>query len=247
MERIDLTPLHPIRLAGWMRDPWQGGEPASLAAWSRAAAREAWRDARAADAGVRAERIAVVLGTTVGEGDAITALADAVADEIGARGPRWTISTACSSSASALGLARDLLWAGDADLVLAGVAERLADDMVAGFSALGVLGPGKCAPFGEDFGTRWARERASWCSSGPACAQRARMARCSGTGSRATRSTRPRPIRAATGSRERRALACATRAWRRARSTTSTHTRPGPQRTTTRSGAASSERSVRVP
>ncbi|WP_053231614.1 beta-ketoacyl-[acyl-carrier-protein] synthase family protein [Sandaracinus amylolyticus] len=153
MERFDVRALHPIRLAGWLREPWSRGERASLDAWSRIAAREAWLDARASEAGVSASRIAVVVGTTLGDDAAITGVADAVALEVGARGPRWTISTACASSANALGLARDLILAGDADLVIAGGAEILVPEIFAGFAALGVLGEGKCAPFGEDVGT----------------------------------------------------------------------------------------------
>ncbi len=153
MTRFDVTPLHPVHFAGWLREPWERGEAASLDAWARLAAREAWRDAGLTSGDVAPERIAVVSGTTLGEEGALAASADAVAAEIGARGPRWTISTACASSANAIGLGRDLIEHGDADVVIAGGAEKLVIQIVAGFAALGVLGEDKCAPFGEQRGT----------------------------------------------------------------------------------------------
>ncbi|HEY8430243.1 MAG TPA: beta-ketoacyl synthase N-terminal-like domain-containing protein, partial [Sandaracinaceae bacterium] len=153
LTRIDVRALAPLDLAGWLREPWERGEPADLAAWTRAAAREAWEDAGGAALGERPERIAIVAGTTLGEKGEIHCVADAAAEAIGARGPRWTVSTACASSANAIGLARDLLLAGDADVVLAGGAEKLIAEVFAGFAALGVLAADKCAPFGEGLGT----------------------------------------------------------------------------------------------
>lgn len=158
MERFDVRPLAPVRLAGWLRARWERGEAADLEAWSIAAAREAWADAGlagvvGAPGGIAWERVAVIAGTTVGEEGAITRVAEAVAEAIGARGPRWTISTACASSTNAIGLGRDLIAAGDADVVIAGGAERLVAEIFAGFAALGVLGAEKCAPFGESVGT----------------------------------------------------------------------------------------------
>ncbi|MDC0770734.1 beta-ketoacyl-[acyl-carrier-protein] synthase family protein [Streptomyces sp. HD] len=46
-----------------------------------------------------------------------------LAIELGAHGPVFTVSTACASGATALGLARDLLRAGTCDIVLAGGSE----------------------------------------------------------------------------------------------------------------------------
>ncbi len=151
MTRFDIRALHPVRYAGWLHEAWARGEAASLDAWVETAAREAWSDAGRPD--VRPERIAVVSGTTLGEDAILARSADVVAEAIGARGPRWTISTACASSANAIGLARDLIEAGDADVVVAGGAEKLVVEILAGFAALGVLGTNKCAPFGEDVGT----------------------------------------------------------------------------------------------
>ena len=153
MERIDLRAIHPVRLAGWMRAAWEAGEPADAEEWAIEAAREAWAHAGLDRAAIDPARIAVVAGTTDGEHSAIAQLADRVASALGAGGPRWTISTACASSANALGLGRDLILAGDADVVIAGGAERLRPEMFAGFAALGVLSAEPCAPFGEVSGT----------------------------------------------------------------------------------------------
>src|SRR5262249_39139903 len=94
-----------------------------------------------------------VAGTTEGDASDIAGLATGVARALGAKGAAWCVSTACASSANALGLGRDLLLAGDADLVIAGGAEKLVPEMYAGFHALGVLAAEKCAPFGETRGT----------------------------------------------------------------------------------------------
>jgi 3-oxoacyl-[acyl-carrier-protein] synthase II len=139
--RDDIRALHPIRYAGWI----EGG---GLADWIERAAREAWGQRT-----IDAKRVAVVVGTTMGDMGALTRLADVAASAIGARGPRFTVSTACASGANAIGLARDLIAAGDADVVLAGGAEKIVPGMIAGFAALGVLSRDKCAPFGESTGT----------------------------------------------------------------------------------------------
>jgi 3-oxoacyl-[acyl-carrier-protein] synthase II len=147
VERFDTAPFAPVSLGGCV------SEGSSCVEWAIAAAREAWTQARAGDAGVAPERIAVVAGTTEGEESDIPGIARAVAAALGARGPQWTVSTACTSSANAIGLGADLLDRGDADLVIAGGAERLVEAMYAGFYRLGVLATEKCAPFGETRGT----------------------------------------------------------------------------------------------
>lgn len=144
MVRLELGPLAPIHLAGEVRL-----EPLDARAWALAAAREALADAGLDVAG---RRVAVIVGTTDGEG-AIDAIASALQDELSIEGPAITISTACSSSTNAIGMGCDLLERGDVDAVLAGGAERLLIEMFAGFAALGVLSREKCAPFGETVGT----------------------------------------------------------------------------------------------
>ncbi len=165
--RFDTSPFAPVHLGGCVH------EPGGCEAWAVSAALEAWREA--AIEAVVAERVAVVAGTTEGEEGRIPGVARAVAEAIGARGAQWTVSTACTSSANAIGLGCDLIARGDADVVVAGGAERLVAEMYAGFYRLGVLAVEKCAPFGETRGTTLgegagfvvleragARERRAW-------------------------------------------------------------------------------------
>lgn len=70
-----------------------------------------------------------------------------VAQSVGARGPVYAISTACSSSAKALISAARLLRAGLADVVLAGGADALSDLTVQGFTALASVAAGRSNPF----------------------------------------------------------------------------------------------------
>lgn len=70
-----------------------------------------------------------------------------VAAETGARGPTYTVSTACSSGAKALASAARLLRAGIADAVICGGADSLCRFTVAGFSALEAVSPQRCNPF----------------------------------------------------------------------------------------------------
>lgn len=117
-----------------------------------AAAREACERARLD--GVPRDRIALVVGTSLGEaGVRVHDITRAVAGALGVTGPQLTVSTACASSANAIGLGLDLLAMGAADVVIAGGTDVLTPLVHAGFSALGVLGEGKCAPFSEPPGT----------------------------------------------------------------------------------------------
>jgi len=75
------------------------------------------------------------------------ALADSVARELGARGPRMTIANACSSSADAVGVARSWLLAGLCDVVIAGGADELNRVPCCGFHALGLASPEPVVPF----------------------------------------------------------------------------------------------------
>lgn len=121
---------------------------------ARVAADEAWTAARI---GARLEdgtldplRVALVLGTCFGQGfQQFHEVTEGLADGLGIRGPRLTVSTACSSSTNAVGLGRDLLRTGRADLVLAGGADVVLREVFAGFCALGVVSAQKCAPFSE--------------------------------------------------------------------------------------------------
>lgn len=75
------------------------------------------------------------------------AAGSAVAAHWGLRGPRSSIMTACSSGATALGFAADLIRAGYADLMLSGGMEGLSYVTLSGFNALGAVARGKNRPF----------------------------------------------------------------------------------------------------
>ena len=123
-----------------------------LAEMALEAAREAWEQARLA--GVYApSRVALVFGTCFGQGFCeFHEVAEKIAAGLGIAGPCLTISTACSSSTTAVGLARDLLRDDRADVVIAGGADILLREVMAGFSSLGVVCKEKCAPFSEPSG-----------------------------------------------------------------------------------------------
>jgi 3-oxoacyl-[acyl-carrier-protein] synthase II len=111
------------------------------------------------------ERIAVVVGTALGgveelehavAGDtsprrALDALYDAPAHALAAwldaRGPAITVSSACASGATALGLGADLLREGQADLVVAGGYDILCRFVLRGFDALRSLTRDRVRPF----------------------------------------------------------------------------------------------------
>lgn len=115
------------------------------------AAREAC-DAAGLDAAP--ERIAFVHGSSLGDHDlALHEVTQRIADAIGARGPRITVSTACTSSSNALGIGLDLLEQDAADAVIAGGADTLTPMVLAGFLRLGVLSARPCAPFSHPAGT----------------------------------------------------------------------------------------------
>ena len=110
-------------------------------------------------------RIAVVLGTALGGVDELDRAltespgpraaaaglydspADALARRIGARGPVLTVSTACASGATALGVGADLLNADAADLVVAGGYDVLGRFVMRGFDALRSLTRERVRPF----------------------------------------------------------------------------------------------------
>lgn len=144
--------------ARWLDD----GERARLdrsAQLALGAAREALHDAdldlRRTDLG----RVAVVVGTTLGAmaiGEQYlrasrtggpfaarqllhvpyAATASRLARALGVRGPVLSPSIACASGTYAVGLARDLISSGRADVVLAGGVEALCHFVVCGFNAL---------------------------------------------------------------------------------------------------------------
>jgi 3-oxoacyl-[acyl-carrier-protein] synthase-1 len=72
-----------------------------------------------------------------------------LAAEAGIRGPAWTLSTACSSSAKAMASAARLLRTGVVDAVIAGGADSLCEFTVRGFMALESVSAERCNPFSE--------------------------------------------------------------------------------------------------
>jgi 3-oxoacyl-(acyl-carrier-protein) synthase len=70
-----------------------------------------------------------------------------LAAESGARGPAWTISTACSSSAKAMASAARLLHTGLVDAVITGGADSLCQFTVRGFMSLESVSAERCNPF----------------------------------------------------------------------------------------------------
>jgi 3-oxoacyl-[acyl-carrier-protein] synthase II len=77
----------------------------------------------------------------------ISTSADVLATVFGLAGPRLVLSTACSSSANALGIALDWIRLGRADAVVAGGTESLCRTIFAGFNALKAMSPEPCRPF----------------------------------------------------------------------------------------------------
>jgi 3-oxoacyl-[acyl-carrier-protein] synthase II len=66
---------------------------------------------------------------------------------LGARGPVTIIANACSSGANSVGHAADLVWSGQAECVLAGGYEPLAELIYIGFDCLQALTTERCRPF----------------------------------------------------------------------------------------------------
>ncbi|HMF09237.1 MAG TPA: beta-ketoacyl-[acyl-carrier-protein] synthase family protein [Thermoanaerobaculia bacterium] len=79
--------------------------------------------------------------------DAIT---DRVAQHFGLEGIKSTITTACSSSANAMGYAHDVIAADLADVVLTGGSDVLARLTYAGFNSLRSVDPDPCRPFDRE-------------------------------------------------------------------------------------------------
>jgi 3-oxoacyl-[acyl-carrier-protein] synthase I len=72
--------------------------------------------------------------------------AQCVAQQLGATGPAYAISTACSSGAKALATGARLLRSGAVDAVVAGGGDALSAFTIAGFSALDAVSAQRCNP-----------------------------------------------------------------------------------------------------
>ncbi len=73
--------------------------------------------------------------------------ADRVAERFGFSGPRSTITTACSSSATAVGYGADLVRSGRCKVAVCGGSEGLSELTFGGFSSLKAMDPSPCKPF----------------------------------------------------------------------------------------------------
>jgi 3-oxoacyl-[acyl-carrier-protein] synthase II len=73
--------------------------------------------------------------------------ADRITTALGLAGPKTTFMTACSSGATAIGFARDLIASGAASMMLAGGVEPLSRTTYATFNVLKAVDPEYCKPF----------------------------------------------------------------------------------------------------
>lgn len=76
--------------------------------------------------------------------------AEYLARLLGAKGPAYTVSTACSSSAKAFASARRLIEIGAADAAVVGGVDGRCRFAMNGFHALGALSQGRCRPLAPD-------------------------------------------------------------------------------------------------
>jgi 3-oxoacyl-[acyl-carrier-protein] synthase II len=132
---------------------WDDGDPDRAGAFGLRAAAEALDDAGLRSNDVKAERLGVALGTTLGgmtlfeawdtagettglERVPYYAPAARLASHVVARGPVATPQLACASGTHAVALAASWIRAGRADVVLAGGTDLLCRFVVAGFNCL---------------------------------------------------------------------------------------------------------------
>lgn len=78
------------------------------------------------------------------------AFTDILALKVGSQGFRATISTACSSSNTAIGMAGEIIKKGMADVVITGGSESLSEVTFSGFNSLRSVDEVPCRPFDRD-------------------------------------------------------------------------------------------------
>ncbi|MGA7119451.1 MAG: beta-ketoacyl-[acyl-carrier-protein] synthase family protein [Polyangiaceae bacterium] len=148
------------------------GRTGRCAAMALAAARMALANARLDTASLDPPRLAVVLGTTMGEGEILgelehqwivggasavrraliprygsTLLPIHVARAIGAQGMVLTLPAACAAGNYAIGFSADLIRSGRADVVVTGAAELIQELQFSGFVRLAAMATERCQPF----------------------------------------------------------------------------------------------------
>jgi 3-oxoacyl-[acyl-carrier-protein] synthase II len=141
------------------------------------AAREAVKMSGLDFSGIDAYRAGLVLGTSLGgllNGDVfhkqwihrglpkthpsllmsypIHTPADWVSQELGLKGPRSVISTACAAGTNAIGFGADFIRSGKADIMVVGGVDPLAPLSFAGFNSLKALAEKPCAPYSKSEG-----------------------------------------------------------------------------------------------
>jgi len=79
-----------------------------------------------------------------------SSFSDYIGRKTGACGFRATISTACSSSSTAIGFAGEIIRKGLADIVITGGSESLAETTFAGFNSLRAVDEVPCRPFDRE-------------------------------------------------------------------------------------------------
>jgi 3-oxoacyl-[acyl-carrier-protein] synthase II len=72
---------------------------------------------------------------------------DQLAERFHLEGPRTTVTTACSSSATSIAYAAELIRSGEADVMACGGGEALSELTFGGFCSLKIMDPFPCRPF----------------------------------------------------------------------------------------------------
>ncbi|CAL9515135.1 Actinorhodin polyketide putative beta-ketoacyl synthase 1 [Streptomyces sp. enrichment culture] len=149
-----------LPLISLVPDPDPAAERATR--FASLAAAEALADAGLDAGALAAARTAVVLGSCMGEpgsnergrgGDDWSPpfrLASALAGELGLFATVHDVANACAAGAYALGIAADLVRAGEADVVIAGGSDGYSRVALGCFNRLGAVDPERCRPFESD-------------------------------------------------------------------------------------------------
>ena len=133
--------------------------PSRISALTDAAMSQIEADLAELCAVVPADRIGVVIGTSNSTMEEFTANPDKIdmaypavqiAHRYGLKGPAWSVSTACSSSAKVFASARRLIADDICDAVIVGGADAWTRTVVEGFHSLEALSPRRTRPLAAD-------------------------------------------------------------------------------------------------